>query len=382
MARWSTALGAALVALCWQGVVCAGQFNNVVSLGDSLFDDILGARSPVAAEHVANRLGVPWTNLARSGATTDALLEQGQHTTAAANFGAGDLALVWIGGNDFFYQASLPIALGLSWRPTLDDAAANLETTLSTLRAAGMEVVMFNLPDMAQVPFVGLPATNILGRRERWLQAYSDLSIEWAHTLGELGAEYGAPVVDVYGMVNQRLQDPQAFSILGHPVNLGPSFGGQFDIFADPIHPSAYVQGLIANAAIDVINATYDPLGVMPLERLSVPELAELVGLTAGDFDGDGNVGWRDLFTWEFNFGAHFEVNVSTHGAGDANDDGAINGADFLAWQRQYRASATTTSVPEPQSAILIGVALGAVGANCARRRRRAARGDETAASL
>lgn len=354
MARWTTVLGMALVALGPAADLCAGQFNNVVSLGDSLFDDNLGNRSPVAAEHVARQMGVPWTNYARSGATSDAMLAKGQHTMAASNFGAGDLALLWVGGNDFFYQASLPIALWGSWQPELHSALGNVETALSTLRGAGMEVVLFNLPDMSHVPIVDLAATNILGRRDRWLDAYADLSAEWAAQLQELGAEYGAPLVDVYGMFNERLADPDAFSILGRPVNLGPDFGGQFDIFADPIHPSAYIQGLIANEAISVINGAFDPQGAMPIAQLTTDELAELVGLGDG---GSGGIG--DLLTWEFNFGSTIDISIGVNLPGDRNGDGRVTGADFLLWQRLHgHGGASAANVPEPAAIVLSFFAL------------------------
>lgn len=91
----------ALLGLCATNAE-AITFNNVVSLGDSLLDDSAGVKSPVVAGHIAQRLGAPLTKLALSGSTSTALIEQGQHTSAAAQFGEGDLAVLWVGGNDFF----------------------------------------------------------------------------------------------------------------------------------------------------------------------------------------------------------------------------------------------------------------------------------------
>ena len=95
----------------------AVTFNNVISLGDSLLDDPGHVRSPVAAEHVAERLGVPLTKFAQSGSTSDELLDDGQHTRAAAQFGGGDLAMMWIGGNDFFamYLSSFLLTMNIFW---------------------------------------------------------------------------------------------------------------------------------------------------------------------------------------------------------------------------------------------------------------------------
>ena len=127
------------------------DFDAVVSLGDSLLDDSSGLRSPLVSEHLADRLAAPLTQLAVGGSTSTSLLSGGQHTQAASSFGAGDLAVLWIGGNDFFANA-LPITLGnFSF---LNQLEANVETAMTTLRSSGLEVVVFNLPDMAQVPLV------------------------------------------------------------------------------------------------------------------------------------------------------------------------------------------------------------------------------------
>ena len=70
----------------------------------------------------------------------------------------------------------------------------------------------------------------------------------------------------------------------------------------------------------------YDPSGAMPLEPLSIVEIALLADLYAGDFDGNQVVGAGDLVQWRNDFG----------GTGsDADGDGDTDGADFLIWQRQ-----------------------------------------------
>jgi hypothetical protein len=53
--------------------------------------------------------------------------------------------------------------------------------------------------------------------------------------------------------------------------------------------------------------------------------------LTA-DFSGNNMVGTDDLEIWETSFGT---VGTATQPQGDADDDMDVDGADFLAWQRQ-----------------------------------------------
>jgi hypothetical protein len=49
---------------------------------------------------------------------------------------------------------------------------------------------------------------------------------------------------------------------------------------------------------------------------------------------------------------------------GDANGDGAVDGADFLIWQRDVAGAATTpvqAVVPEPSSLVLVLLSLAAL---------------------
>ena len=82
--------------------------------------------------------------------------------------------------------------------------------------------------------------------------------------------------------------------------------------------------------------------------RLSV---TSTVTYLAADFDTDDDVDGADLTIWELAMGAT--------DLGDADNDGDSDGNDFLAWQRQYTGplggiSPSTTSVPEPTTALLL----------------------------
>ncbi len=67
------------------------------------------------------------------------------------------------------------------------------------------------------------------------------------------------------------------------------------------------------------------------------------------DFDSNGRVDAADLSLWRAGFGS---TALAGRAQGDATGDGAVNGADFLVWQRQLglgvATETTSTAVPEP----------------------------------
>jgi hypothetical protein len=72
-----------------------------------------------------------------------------------------------------------------------------------------------------------------------------------------------------------------------------------------------------------------------------------------GDFNADGFVNSEDLALWTAGYGAS---GAATHPQGDADHDLDVDGADFLAWQRQLSSSSAAsaqTAVPEPAAFIL-----------------------------
>ncbi|MCA9237293.1 MAG: hypothetical protein KDA44_17585 [Planctomycetales bacterium] len=80
------------------------------------------------------------------------------------------------------------------------------------------------------------------------------------------------------------------------------------------------------------------------------------------DFDDDGAVDGGDFLAWQRGFGIGSGAAASN---GDANGDGAVNAADLAIWESQYgsssMASATAIATPEPSSWLLAMAAVGAV---------------------
>jgi hypothetical protein len=107
------------------------------------------------------------------------------------------------------------------------------------------------------------------------------------------------------------------------------------------------------DAGLLAFNVTFtdDTSAILVSDVVEAPYLA-------GDFQEDHDVDGPDLTRWRTNFGLSASA---THMQGNADFDGDVDGADFLVWQRQVgmtSATATSTAVPEPAAALLVGVAL------------------------
>jgi hypothetical protein len=92
---------------------------------------------------------------------------------------------------------------------------------------------------------------------------------------------------------------------------------------------------------------------------------------TVGDADNDGDVDGRDFLIWQRTFG----TTVPAGTGADWNNSGTVNGADLPLWQSNYGASlsaiATTQAVPESNSLLFVGIIAGIVLAKSRGRRRR-----------
>jgi|GEM_PF-1666051 len=97
--------------------------------------------------------------------------------------------------------------------------------------------------------------------------------------------------------------------------------------------------------------------------------LVEYVGVLANaDFDNDGDVDGRDFLKWQRGAGLTGQTNNSN---GDANGDGTVNSLDLSVWQSQYGSAplvAASIAVPEPNTAAMLIVSV--VGLALASRRR------------
>jgi hypothetical protein len=88
------------------------------------------------------------------------------------------------------------------------------------------------------------------------------------------------------------------------------------------------------------------------------------------DFNDDGVVDGADFLTWQRGVGA-----ADTHRQGDANGSGSVDAADFAEWKTQFGAADASgwvegAAVPEPTTLVL-SLSIGLVGLGVRPRRGR-----------
>jgi endonuclease I len=97
-------------------------------------------------------------------------------------------------------------------------------------------------------------------------------------------------------------------------------------------------------------------LGSMTLTLSGVVSAA---AVEDGDFNGDGAVDGADFLAWQRGIGG-----AASLANGDANDDGVVDSADLAIWSEQFGGGASAiTTVPEPTVACLAAIAFTAVAA-------------------
>jgi hypothetical protein len=101
--------------------------------------------------------------------------------------------------------------------------------------------------------------------------------------------------------------------------------------------------------ALNNVNISVDKLRVISEQAVAVE---------TGDFNDDGIVNGADFLIWQRGFGVGSGASL---GQGDGNGDGAVNNLDLAIWNAQYGTPGSAVSaaaVPEPTAGLLAAVAL------------------------
>jgi len=143
-------------------------------------------------------------NWALSGANSSTLLSEGQHTGLQAQAASDGVltAVLEIGSNDFNPSSSsayFNIYYGF-WSPSqiqtyINQTLTNIETAITTVRTAGVSVVLANLLDPGLTPAATSAFSNAADR-DRVAAAIQSVNAG----LKNLAQKYQSPLMDWYGL--------------------------------------------------------------------------------------------------------------------------------------------------------------------------------------
>lgn len=309
-----------VVGVCVFGAagIAQGQIDSFGVVGDSLSDEYefadngghsagrnwleqlatcqnvnFGAFSTISRPYPRNQ-GYEY-NWAHAGHTTGDLLWWGQHTGLAGQISSGivDLAVCWIGENDFTRQDNLDAIYGASndsvWQSKVAAAVTNLRTTVNTILNSdpNINLVLVTIPEIELNPVVRYYYSNTT-RRQRLSSAIASYNDQLKNDIAAGNSRIA--VADVYQLsmnVLDLYKNGQNLVVGGYEVDLN-KVGDTPDciILSDDIHPGTITQGLMANVIVEAMNTFGAGIEKMSNQQIlanaGVPEPATLCILACG----------------------------------------------------------------------------------------------------
>ncbi|BBO34627.1 dockerin type I domain-containing protein [Lacipirellula parvula] len=153
--------------------------------------------------------------------------------------------------------------------------------------------------------------------------------------------------------------------VIGTPVTVNLKTAGQLNdntwrqYSVNGIAPAGAVNVRVSAIMNDGVNSGANPQSAF-FDDLSLTLAA--APANDADFNNDGIVDGKDFLIWQRGFGT---AAGATNGVGDANADGAVNAADLTVWKDRFgqpSAAAAVQAVPEPASLAGACVALALIG--------------------
>ncbi|MCC7087477.1 MAG: PEP-CTERM sorting domain-containing protein [Pirellulales bacterium] len=130
-----------------------------------------------------------------------------------------------------------------------------------------------------------------------------------------------------------------------------PELSGQFSMYFPPNFLNLADDLMVGVYAASAVNTNPKPV---ILDSFSVTVGPVVPPAHPGDFNEDGSVDGADFVIWQ----THFPTQGgAAPGDGDANADGNVDGSDFVVWQTNFPYSPPASGmsqVPEPNSLLLI----------------------------
>jgi lysophospholipase L1-like esterase len=218
-------------------------------------------------------------NWARSDATTDDMIAEGQHTGLARQVREGAVGLVWvfIGGNDFIaaMKAADPPR---AFEAALPRAVRNVEAALAAIleASADVKVVLATVPDITELPEFAEPHRAGALPKAHMLAAEAAIC-RYNKELRRLAQERPrVAIADLYWSTRvARMLSPQHVVVGGvRVVRTGTSNEIDHVFLADRRHIGTVVQGLMARMFIETVNSRFGA-GLEPLSDREILRVAE-----------------------------------------------------------------------------------------------------------
>jgi len=268
--------------------------TQVYTFGDSLTDneylylffgtppEIYGTDPMELAFDKAAGPGDQLTNFAVLGSRTSEVLDQieeYERGRAAGEIPAATLVSLQACGNDLidlqnssanlFLLASAAPGKNRAADKVIKDATKNLRSSIQLLQRQGRpQIVLWTTPDVSLSPYV-----LSLGFTDEQLQNIRAHNSKLNKAIRAMGRRKNIAILDVAEL--QQALTFQPPTILGVTILPTPWFGFATAQFADPIHPTAVMNGFVANEMIFQINCEFGD-NVPFYDEL---ELAEMAGL-------------------------------------------------------------------------------------------------------
>lgn len=230
-------------------------------------------------------------NWARSWATTDSMLADGQHTGLAEQVARGDVGLVciFIGGNDFIEALHGPDPLA-ALPAAARRAARNLEVAVGTILAASPEVklLLATVPDVLDLPEFAEPLASGSLPTSWGVAASKAIQRYNAAIRAMSGREGRVAVADLYLSTQlARFLSPSHVVVGGRRIArdaCGSSIEHAF--LADRRHVGTVIQGLLARVLVVSMNRAFGT-GIRPPSDREILDFATRIAAEAPSLADD-----------------------------------------------------------------------------------------------